>query len=306
MQHKEINNTDNNSRKKVSVSDIIAMKQKKEKVSVLTAYDYSTASICDKANVDMLLVGDSAGMVMLGYPNTIPVNMDEMLLFCKAVSRGTKRAMVVGDMPFGSYQSNIDNAIKNAIQFIKSGCDAIKLEGGAELINTIKAIVNAGIPVIGHIGLKPQTSILWEGYRLQGKTKDSALKLITDAKALEQAGVFSIVLEMVTSEVAEIVSKNSTIPIIGIGSGCNCDGQVLVLHDMLGIYEDIKPKFVKRYAEFSRLILEAILQYTNDVKSSKFPEEQNTFHMNLDEFKDLDKALKEKIDFNDGYNKKKN
>lgn len=305
MQYEKTNNC-NNIRKKVSVNDIMAMKQKKEKVSVLTAYDYSTASICDKANVDILLVGDSAGMVMLGYTNTIPVSMEEMLLFCKAVSRGTKRAMVIADMPFGSYQPNIDNAIKNAIRFIKVGCDAVKLEGGVEAVHTIKAIVNAGIPVMGHIGLKPQTCTLWEGYKLQGKTKDSALKLIADAKALEQAGVFSIVLEMAASEVAEVISKDATVPIIGIGSGRYCDGQVLVIHDMLGIYEDIKPKFVKRYAEFSKLILEAALQYTNDVKSSKFPEEQNTFHMNPNEFKDLRKALKEKIDFENGYKKKRN
>ena len=205
--------------------------------------------------------------------------------------------MVIADMPFGSYQSNVNDAVKNAIQFIKAGCDAVKLEGAVEIIHIIRDIVNAGVPVMGHIGLKPQTCTLWEGYKLQGNTKDSALKLIADAKALEQAGVFSIVLEMVASEVAEVISKNTTIPIIGIGSGCGCDGQVLVLHDMLGIYEGIKPKFVKRYAEFSKLILEVILQYANDVKSSKFPEEQNTFHMNPTELKNLNKALKEKIRF---------
>jgi 3-methyl-2-oxobutanoate hydroxymethyltransferase len=288
---------DNNSskrRKKLSVNDIMGMKRRKEKISVLTAYDYSTASICDKASIDIVLVGDSAGMIMLGYPNTIPVSMEEMLLFCKGVSRGTKRAMIIADMPFGSYQYNISGAIENAIKFIKSGCDAIKLEGGFEVIDKIKGIVNAGVPVMGHIGLKPQTSVLWEGYRLQGKTKDLALNLIADAKALERAGVFSIVLEMVASEVAEIISKNVSIPVIGIGAGCGCDGQVLVLHDMLGIYEDVKPKFVKRYAEFSKLIFEAILRYTNDVKSSRFPEEQNIFHMDPNELNELNKALKEK------------
>ena len=288
---------DNNSskrRKKLSVNDIMGMKRRKEKISVLTAYDYSTASICDKASIDIVLVGDSAGMIMLGYPNTIPVSMEEMLLFCKGVSRGTKRAMIIADMPVGSYQYNISGAIENAIKFIKSGCDAIKLEGGFEVIDKIKGIVNAGVPVMGHIGLKPQTSGLWEGYRLQGKTKDLALNLIADAKALERAGVFSIVLEMVASEVAEIISKNVSIPVIGIGAGCGCDGQVLVLHDMLGIYEDVKPKFVKRYAEFSKLIFEAILRYTNDVKSSRFPEEQNIFHMDPNELNELNKALKEK------------
>jgi 3-methyl-2-oxobutanoate hydroxymethyltransferase len=293
VQYQESNNISNR-REKVTVNDLIIMKQKREKVSVLTAYDYSTASICDKAGVDVLLVGDSAGMVMLGYPNTIPVSMEEMLLFCKAVTRGTRRAMIIADMPFGSYQPNVSDAIKNAIRFIKVGCDAVKLEGGIEVIDTVKAIVNAGVPVMGHIGLKPQTCAMWQGYRLQGKTKDSALKLIADAKALEKAGVFSIVLEMVASEVAEIISTDISIPIIGIGSGYGCDGQVLVLHDMLGIYEDMKPKFVKRYAELAKLILEATLRYTNDVKSNKFPEEQNIFHMSPNELKELHKVLKEK------------
>jgi 3-methyl-2-oxobutanoate hydroxymethyltransferase len=293
VQYQESNNISNR-REKVTVNDLIIMKQKREKVSVLTAYDYSTASICDKAGVDVLLVGDSAGMVMLGYPNTIPVSMEEMLLFCKAVARGTRRAMIIADMPFGSYQPNVSDAIKNAIRFIKVGCDAVKLEGGIEVIDTVKAIVNAGVPVMGHIGLKPQTCAMWQGYRLQGKTKDSALKLIADAKALEKAGVFSIVLEMVASEVAEIISTDISIPTIGIGSGYGCDGQVLVLHDMLGIYEDMKPKFVKRYAELAKLILEATLRYTNDVKSNKFPEEQNIFHMSPNELKELHKVLKEK------------
>jgi 3-methyl-2-oxobutanoate hydroxymethyltransferase len=293
MQSQETNsNNIYDRRKKVSVDDIISMKQRKEKVSVLTAYDYSTALICDKAGVDVLLVGDSAGMVMLGYSNTTPVNMEEMLLFCKAVSRATKKAMIIADMPFGSYQSNVSEAIKNAIQFIKAGCDAVKLEGGIETVETIKAIVDAGIPVMGHIGLKPQTCALWEGYKLQGKTKNSALKIISDAKSLEKAGVFSMVMELVVSEVTELVSKNVSVPIIGIGSGPSCDGQVLVVHDMLGIYEDIKPKFVKRYAEFSKLILDAVSQYTTDVKSNKFPEEQNVSHMSSKEFKELHRMLK--------------
>lgn len=295
MQFQEINSKNTYDRvKKISVRDIISMKQRKEKVSVLTAYDYATALICDKSGVDILLVGDSAGMVMLGYSNTTLVSMEEMLLFCKAVSRATKRAMIIADMPFGSYQSNVSDAIKNAIQFIKAGCDAVKLEGGIEVVETIRAIVNAGIPVMGHIGLKPQTCSLWDGYKLQGKTKNSALKIISDAKSLEKAGVFSIVMELVVSEVTEIVSQNISVPIIGIGSGSSCDGQVLVVHDMLGIYEDIRPKFVKRYGEFSKLIQAAISQYTTDVKSSKFPEEQNIFHMSSKEFKELNKILKKR------------
>jgi 3-methyl-2-oxobutanoate hydroxymethyltransferase len=280
--------------KRLTIKDIVMMKHKLQKISVLTAYDYSTASICDRAGVDILLVGDSAGMVMLGYPTTNQINMEEMLTFCSAVSRGAKRAMIIADMPFGSYQASISEAIANAVKFIKVGCHAVKLEGGIEVIDTIKAIVNTGIPVMGHIGLKPQTTNLWEGYSLQGKTKISGLKLIEDAKALEEAGVFSIVLEMVTSEVADIICKSISIPTIGIGSGSSCDGQVLVLHDLLGIYQDIKPKFVKRYAELSKSIFEAVSVYINDVKSSKFPEEENVFHICPSDLEELSKMLKEK------------
>jgi 3-methyl-2-oxobutanoate hydroxymethyltransferase len=226
-------------------------------------------------------------MVVLGYPSTVPVNMPEMLLFCGAVSRGAKRAMIVGDMPFGSYQPGTEMAIENAVQFIKGGCDAVKLEGGAEIADKVKAIVDAGVPVMGHIGLKPQTTSLWEGYRLQGRTDESARRLIADAQALEKAGVFSIVLEMVASEVAEMITRKVSIPTIGIGSGPGCDGQVLVLHDLLGIYEDIKPRFVKRYAELAKPILDAVSGYTQDVKEGKFPGEQNTFHMNPEELEKL-------------------
>jgi len=270
------------SKAKVSVTDILAMKRR-EKISVLTAYDYSTARLCDKAGIDILLVGDSAGMVMLGYGSTMPVGMQEMMLFCGAVARGAKRAMIVGDMPFGSYQPSPNLAIENAIHLIKVGCDAVKLEGGAEIAGTIKAIVDAGIPVMGHIGLRPQTSSLWEGYKLQGRTKEAANRLIEDAIALEEAGVFSIVLEMVASEVGDAITRRVSIPTIGIGSGPSCDGQVLVLHDMLGIYQDIQPRFVKRYSELSISIVDAVSEYNRDVKAGKFPEESNTFHMNTEE-----------------------
>jgi 3-methyl-2-oxobutanoate hydroxymethyltransferase len=278
-------------KKKVSVNDILAMKGS-EKISVLTAYDYSTSLICDRAGVDILLVGDSAGMVVLGYSSTVPVGMAEMVMFCGAVSRGAKRAMIVGDMPFGSYQPNASMAVENAVQLVKAGCDAVKLEGGSEIIGTIKALVDSGIPVMGHIGLKPQTQSMWEGYRLQGRTKESAMRLIEDARALEKAGVYSIVLEMVASEVADVITKSVSIPTIGIGSGAGCDGQVLVLHDMLGIYEDIKPRFVKRYAELSKSILDAVSRYTSDIKAGKFPEESNTFHMSPEELDRWKKAKK--------------
>jgi 3-methyl-2-oxobutanoate hydroxymethyltransferase len=269
-------------KKKVSISDVLASKNQ-ERLSVLTAYDYSTATICDKAGVDILLVGDSASMVVLGYSSTVPIGMTEMQIFCNAVARGAKRAMVVGDMPFGSYQPSASRAIKNAVRLVKAGCDAVKLEGGEELAETVRAIVDSGIPVMGHIGLKPQTSSLWEGYKVQGRTANSALKLMRDAKALQAAGAFSIVLEMVASEVAAEISKSLDIPTVGIGSGTGCDGQVLVLHDMLGIYEDIKPKFVKRYAELAGVISEAVSRYSRDVKAGKFPEEPNIFHMDAEE-----------------------
>ena len=269
-------------RTKLNVNDILS-KKGKEKISVLTAYEYSTARICDKADIDILLVGDSAGMVVLGYASTMPVSMQEMMIFCGAVARGTKRAMIVGDMPFGSYQVGPSMAVENAVQLIKAGCDAVKLEGGSEIIDTIEAIVDAGIPVMGHIGLRPQTSSLWEGYKLQGRMKEGAIKLIEDANVLEKAGVFSIVLEMVTSEVADAITKSLSIPTIGIGSGPTCDGQVLVLHDMLGIYEDIRPKFVKRYAELSKEIFDAVSSYNHDIKAGMFPGESNTFHMDAKE-----------------------
>jgi 3-methyl-2-oxobutanoate hydroxymethyltransferase len=275
-------------KRKVSVSDIVSMKGK-EKISVLTCYDYSTSLICDRAGIDILLVGDSAGMVVLGYQSTMPVQMEEMVTFCGAVARGGRRAMIVGDMPFGSYQASSASAIENAIRLIRAGCDAVKLEGGAEIAPTITAIANAGIPVMGHIGLKPQTASLWEGYKLQGKTIESANRLVADAKALEGAGVFSIVLEMVASETSEAVTNAVSVPTIGIGSGPSCDGQVLVLHDILGLYENIRPRFVKRYAELSGTILDAVLRYTSDVKNSKFPEDSHTFHMQPDEVARLKK-----------------
>jgi 3-methyl-2-oxobutanoate hydroxymethyltransferase len=194
-------------------------------------------------------------------------------------------------MPFGSYQVCPSAAVENAIQLIKAGCDAVKLEGGSEIIDAIKAIVDAGIPVMGHIGLRPQTSSLWEGYKLQGRTKEGAIKLIEDAIVLEKAGVFSIVLEMVASEVVDTITKSVSIPTIGIGSGPSCDGQVLVLHDMLGIYQDIRPRFVKRYAELNKTIFEAVSSYNRDIKAGTFPEDSNTFHM---EAKELDKWKNER------------
>jgi len=270
--------------------DIIAKKAAGKKISVITAYDYSLATLCDKAGVDVLLVGDSAGMVVLGYENTIPVTMTNMQMFTEAVSRAREQALVVGDLPFMSYQANLSDAIKNSGKLIKAGADAVKLEGGIAMADTVRAIVDTGIPVMGHIGLQPQTTMLSEGYRIQGKTKDTALKLIESAKALEKAGVFSIALEMVTHEVAKIISESISVPTIGIGSGKNCDGQVLVIHDMLGMYDKLKPKFVKRYLSLSKDITNALESYRKDIETGQFPAEEHSFSMDQSE---LDKLREE-------------
>jgi len=270
-----------------SVQDIINMKREEKPISVVTSYDYTLASLSDKAGIDVLLVGDSAGMVMLGYENTIPVTMDQMCLFTEAVSRARKNSLLVSDLPFMSYQTNIDDALKNSGKLIKSGADAVKLEGGSIMAETISAITDIGIPVMGHIGLQPQTTMLYQGYKVQGKTKESALKLIEDARELEEAGVFSIVLEMVSKEVAQIISETVSIPTIGIGSGSGCDGQVLVIQDLLGMYEKIKPKFVKQYMNLSQDIVKAIESYRKEVGTGVFPTQENWFSMEENELKKL-------------------
>ena len=270
-----------------SVQDIINMKKDEKKISVITSYDYTIASLCDRAGIDVLLVGDSAGMVMLGYENTVPVTMDQMCMFTEAVSRARHNSLLVADLPFMSYQANIDDAIKNSGRLIKAGADAVKLEGGTPMAETISAIVDVGIPVMGHIGFQPQTTTLSQGYKVQGKTKDSALNLIDEAKELEEAGVFSIVLEMVSHEVAEIISETISVPTIGIGSGLGCNGQVLVVQDLLGMYDKLKPKFVKRYLNLSEDIVKAVENYKEDIESGVFPAQENWFSMNDNELKKL-------------------
>ncbi len=270
-----------------SVQDIINMKKENKKISVITSYDYSLASLCDKAGIDVLLVGDSAGMVMLGYENTLNVSMEQMCMFTEAVSRARKNSLLVSDLPFMSYQASIEDAINNSGRLVKAGADAVKLEGGSIMAETISAIVDIGIPVMGHIGFQPQTTTLSQGYKVQGKTKDTAMKLIEDAKELEDAGVFSIALEMVSHEVAEIISQTVSVPIIGIGSGVGCDGQVLVVQDLLGMYEKIKPKFAKRYMNLSEDIVKSLEDYKNDVISGKFPAEEHWFSMEEEELKKL-------------------
>ncbi len=273
-----------------SVKDILDKKKNGQKISVITAYDYTMASLCDKAGIDIMLVGDSAGMVMLGYENTIPVTMEQMILFTEAVSRARQNSLVVADMPFMSYQASTSDAIANSGRLIKAGADAVKLEGGKVVAETIRAIVETGIPVMGHIGFQPQTTTLAQGYRVQAKTKDVALTLIEDAKALEKAGVFSIALEMVTTEVSKMISESISIPTIGIGSGKDCDGQVLVVHDVLGMYDKLKPKFVKQYLSLSDQITKAVANYKSDVEAGKFPAKENWFTMEKSE---LDKLMRE-------------
>ena len=274
-----------------TVKDIIEMKKAGKKISVLTSYDYALAVLCDKANVDILLVGDSAGMVVLGYENTLPVTMEQMEIFVGAVSRAKQNALVVGDLPFMSYQASITDAITNSGKLIKAGADAVKLEGGATMADTVSSIVETGIPVMGHIGFQPQTTALTQGYKVQGRTAISAKRLIEDAKALEQAGVFGITLEMVTHEVSQIISETISVPTIGIGSGINCDGQVLVVHDILGLYEKLKPKFVKQYLSLSDEIVQAVSNYKKDVEASKFPAQENWFSMEKGEYDKLKKEF---------------
>ena len=269
--------------KKLTIQDIIMMKQNGEKISMLTAYDASFAGLIDASGIEMVLVGDSLGMVLLGYDSTIPVTMEEMLHHCRAVNRGVKRAVMVGDMPFMSYQVSESEAITNAGRFLKeSGCDAVKLEGGTEMCDKVKAISLAGIPVMGHIGLTPQTASQLGGYKVQGRDADSARKLLQSARDLEASGAFSIVLECIPAELSEVITKAVSIPTIGIGAGKHCDGQVLVTHDMVGMFEKFIPSFVKQYANLASQIKEAVATYNEEVKNGSFPSEEQSFNVQVD------------------------
>ena len=265
-----------------TVNDIMQMKSK-EKITVLTGYDSTMTTLCNK--VDVILVGDSAGMVMLGYDNTKDVTMDDMVRFTTAVKNAKTDSLIVTDLPINSYE-NEDSAITNSKRLILAGAHAVKLEGGKEVADIIKAVKDSGIPVMGHLGLLPQTA---EKYSVQAKKSEDAIGLIEDAKILEKSGVFSIVLEMVTSDVTRIITKDVTVPTIGIGSGKDCDGQVLVIHDMLGMFEKIKPKFAKRYLNLSEEIRNAVSSYVKDVKEERFPEQEHTFSMEKDELEKLEK-----------------
>ncbi|HET8775074.1 MAG TPA: 3-methyl-2-oxobutanoate hydroxymethyltransferase [Thermoanaerobaculia bacterium] len=267
-------------RKKVTVPMVRAMKGK-SRVGMLTAYDYPSAKIADAAGADVLLVGDSLGMVVLGYPDTLSVTVDDMLHHTRAVARGTASALIVGDMPYLSYHVSVEESVRNAGRFIQAGAHAVKIEGAKESrIKVIESILDAEIPVMGHIGLTPQSVNALGGFKLQGKNADDARRMIDEAVALERAGCFSIVLECVPSELAQLITEQIAIPTIGIGAGPSCDGQVLVFHDVLGIYDGHTPKFVRRYAHVAQDMQTALEGYLADVRSGAFPDEQKeSFHM---------------------------
>ena len=276
--------------KKVTVPEIMAAKGKR-KLSELTAYDYPTALWADKSGVDMLLVGDSLAMVVLGQEDTLSVGMTEMLHHTLAVSRGAKRALVIGDMPFMSYQASVEQALINAGRFMKEArASAVKLEGGARVVPQVKAMVEAGIPVQGHLGLTPQSAAQFGGFKVQGKTAEAAKVLIEDAQALAEAGCFSIVLEAIPSSIAEMITEAVPVPTIGIGAGPSCDGQVLVIHDVLGLFDRFVPRFVKQYAKLDEIIIEALVKYREEVEQGIFPGPEHGFMIDEQEVKKLEKS----------------
>ncbi len=264
-------------REKVTARRILKMKARREKIVMVTAYDYPTAKLVDEAGVDAILVGDSAAMVVHGLPSTRQIGMDEMLLHVRAVARAEPRALVIGDMPFGSYEPSNTLAVENAIRFVKAGADAVKLEGGEEYAERVEEIVKAGVPVMGHIGLTPQRSLRLGGYKLQGKRRRDAERLLRDAKALEDAGVFAIVIEFTSEETARLITEEVSVPTICIGSGRYCDGQVLVFHDLVGLNRN-PPPFAKKYADLAAAIVEAVSKYREDVRRGVFPGEEHVFH----------------------------
>ncbi|MGW8318285.1 MAG: 3-methyl-2-oxobutanoate hydroxymethyltransferase [Candidatus Promineifilaceae bacterium] len=283
------NDTQASSRRKpVTILDIQRKKEQKIPITMLTAYDYSSAMLVDQAGIDLILVGDSLAMVMLGLESTVPVTMEEMLHHCRAVARGASSAFLVGDMPFMSYQADKGEAVRNAGRFLKEGnMGSIKLEGGREVTSVVEAIANAGIPVMGHIGLTPQSASKLGGFRVQGKTATDAMRLLDDALALEAAGCYSIVLEAVPAAVAERISHRLRIPTIGIGAGPGCDGQVLVFHDLVGLFDRFTPKFVKQYANVGQTILGAVQAFADDVQTGRFPSGEHTYPIDDNELENF-------------------
>src|SRR5215207_3227023 len=283
-----ISTSASSARKKVTTLTYRQKKERGEPITMLTAYDYPTALAVDRAGIDSILVGDSLAMVVLGYETTLPVTMEEMLHHCRAVARGAKGALLIGDMPFMSYQVSVEEATRNAGRFLQQGSmDAVKLEGGRERSEAIRSITNAGIPVMGHLGLTPQSVNQLGGFRAQGKTAIAAKKLVEDALLLEEAGCFSVVLESVPARLAELISKKLSIPTIGIGAGAGCDGQVLVTHDLLGLFDRFTPKFVKKYANFHHEMQKAFADYIEDVEIKRFPAQEHTVDMDDKEWESL-------------------
>lgn len=261
----------------ITVNTLISMKKKQEKIACLTAYDYPTAKILDESGIDLILVGDSAANVFAGEKTTLPITMDEMLYHTRIVSRAVSHALVIADMPFLSYQASRDTAVYNAGRFLKAGACGVKLEGGTPVIDTVRRLVDLGIPVMGHLGLTPQSIHKFGGYKLQGKTEEEQKKLVEEAQLLESVGCFSLVLEKIPAQLAHIITEKLSIPVIGIGAGIHCDGQILVLHDMLGLFENFVPKFVKRYAHIGNEIRRAVQQYSDEVKRGIYPDRKHSF-----------------------------
>ncbi|HXH21226.1 MAG TPA: 3-methyl-2-oxobutanoate hydroxymethyltransferase [Dehalococcoidia bacterium] len=265
---------------RITVEEIKAKKQRGERLVMLTAYDYPSARLAEEAGVDMILVGDTLGMVVLGYDSTIPVTMEDMIHHTKAVVRGSERAMVIGDMPFMSFQTGVDDAMRNAGRFLKeAGCQAVKLEGGVHMAETVRRLVQVGIPVVGHIGLTPQSVNQLSGFKVQGRTPEAAERLMEDAIALQQAGAFAIVLELIPAPLAKLISQRLRVPTIGIGAGAGCDGQVQVWHDILGLYSSFVPRHAKQYAQIGDAIRDAISRYVAEVRSGEFPTQKESFRM---------------------------
>jgi 3-methyl-2-oxobutanoate hydroxymethyltransferase len=282
---------DETERQKITLTTLHEMKARREPVSWLTAYDYPTALLMDRAGVEMILVGDSAGMTVLGYETTLPVTMDQMITFTAAVCRAVEYAFVIGDMPYMSYQVSREEAIRNAGRFMaECGTDAVKIEGGERVAPAIEAITNAGIPVMGHIGLTPQSYTQLGGYKAQGRTAETGGRLIEEARALEEAGAFAILLECIPAEVAAIITERAEVPVYGLGCGPDVDGQLMIVHDMIGLFERFVPKFVKRYANLSPILIEAFSDYREEVKSGAFPQPEHLYSMVEGEAEKLEEA----------------
>ncbi len=275
-------------RTKVTVPQLWEMKKNGVRITMITAYDYPTGVWAERAAIDILLVGDSMAMTVLGYPNTLPATMAELIAHSQAVTRGNTNSFVLGDMPYMSYQPSVEMAVQNAGRFMSEGrCDGIKLEGGEPMADRVEAIVNSGIPVMGHLGLTPQSASMLGGFKAQGKDALMAKKIVDDARILEEAGAFSILLEAVPSKVSKLVAERAEIPIIGIGGGPDCDGQVLIFHDMFGLYPAFTPKFAKQYADLGKVIVEGLERYADEVREGLFPEPKHSFTISDQQYKDL-------------------